>query len=138
MIYLDTSAIVKLIRPEAESDDLVEWLNRRQAESAVTSKLTEVELPRALRREEPARLAAVPAVLARLARFEIDDAVRTTAGAYPHPVLRSLDAIHLATAGHLVASGKSLTAFVTYDSRLATIARDVGLSTACPGRTTQP
>lgn len=134
MIYLDTSAIVKLIRPEAESGDLVEWLNTRRAESVVTSKLTEVELPQGLRRAEPARLAAVPAVLARLARFEMDDAVRATAAAYSHPVLRSLDAIHLATADHLVAAGKSLTAFVTYDSRLATIARDIGLPTACPGR----
>lgn len=43
MIYLDTSVIVKLIRPEAESGDLVEWLSARQGESTLTSKLTEVE-----------------------------------------------------------------------------------------------
>jgi predicted nucleic acid-binding protein len=134
MIYLDTSALVKLIRPEVESAELAAWLNVRQSEHAVTSKLTEVELPRALRREEPARLAAVPSVLARLNRFDIDDAVRATADAYPHRHLRSLDAIHLATADHLVASGKTLTAFVTYDTRLITIAQDIGLATATPGR----
>jgi predicted nucleic acid-binding protein len=134
MIYLDTSAIVKLIRPEAESAELIAWLNDHRSEHAVTSKLTEVELPRALRREEPTRLAAVPAVLARLDRFEIDDAVRATAGAYPHAHLRSLDAIHLATADHLVASGKTLSAFVTYDLKLITVAQDIGLTTAAPGR----
>jgi hypothetical protein len=69
-----------------------------------------------------------------LARFDIDDAVRATAGAYPHRHLRSLEAIHLATADHLVASGKTLTAFVTYDTRLITIAQDIGLATATPGR----
>lgn len=134
MIYLDTSAIVKLIRPEAESSGLAAWLNARPADEAVTSKLAEVELPRALCREEPGRLAAVPGVLARLGRFDIDDAVRATAAAYPHRHLRSLDAIHLATADHLAASGKSLTAFVTYDSRLTTVAREIGLATAAPGR----
>jgi predicted nucleic acid-binding protein len=49
VIYLDSSAIVKMIRPEAESRDLVEWLNRRN-EPAVTSVLAEVEVPRALPR----------------------------------------------------------------------------------------
>ncbi len=133
MIYLDTSAIVKLIRPELESDELTEWLNSRQTEHVITSKLAEVEVPRALRREEPARLAAVPSVLAHLDRLDIDDVVRATAGAYPFPHLRSLDAIHLATADQLVASGKTISAFVTYDKRLAITAGEIGLVTAAPG-----
>ncbi|AEH10098.1 MULTISPECIES: type II toxin-antitoxin system VapC family toxin [Protofrankia] len=134
MIYLDTSAIVKLIRPELESDKLVDWLNAQQNERVITSKLAEVELPRALRREEPARLAAVAGVLAHLDRLDIDDAVRATAGAYPFPHLRSLDAIHLATADQLVASGKTVSAFVTYDRRLAVTAGELGLAVAAPGR----
>lgn len=134
MIYLDTSAIVKLVRPEKESERLTLWLNAQHGQRMITSKLAEVELPRALRRDEPARLGAVPAILARLDRFEIDDAVRATAGAYPHPRLRSLDAIHLATAEQLVASGKSVSAFVTYDVRLAAVATDLGLNVAAPGR----
>jgi Predicted nucleic acid-binding protein, contains PIN domain len=134
VIYLDTSAIVKLVRPEAESGALVTWLNARQAESVVTSKLAEVELPRALRRDEPARLAAVPSVLARLNRMDIDDPVRATAGAYAFPRLRSLDAIHLATADQLVASGHVISEFVTYDKRLADLAGEIGLTVAAPGQ----
>jgi predicted nucleic acid-binding protein len=134
VIYLDTSAIVKLIRPELESNHLTEWLNARHTEHVVTSKLAEVEVPRALRREEPTRLAAVPSVLAHLDRLDIDDAVRATAGAYPFPHLPSLDAIHLATADQLVASGKTISAFVTYDRRLAGTAAELGLVVAAPGQ----
>jgi predicted nucleic acid-binding protein len=60
--------------------------------------LIEVELPRALRRTDPTLLADVPATVARVARYEIYDVVRAAAAAYPDPNLRSLDAIHLATA----------------------------------------
>jgi len=59
MLYLDTSALVKLIRPEPESAALTAWLNARAGEAAVTSALTEVELPRAIRRSAPGQLAAV-------------------------------------------------------------------------------
>ena len=81
MIYLDSSAVVKMIRPGIESRDLVAWLNARN-EVPVTSVLAEVEVPRALRRSGPAYLAAMPGVLARISRVEIDPSVRATAGAY--------------------------------------------------------
>jgi uncharacterized protein len=132
MLYLDTSALVKLVRPEAESAALAMWLNARAGEAAVTSTLTEVELPRAIRRSSPGRLTDVAAVLARLARFEIDAAVRATAAAYTDPGLRSLDAIHLATADHLRSSGKTISSFVTYDSRLAQAAMSAGFTTQAP------
>ena len=133
MIYLDSSAIVKMIRPEAESRELVEWLNRRN-EPAVTSVLAEVEVPRALRRSSPAHLAAMPAVLARISRIEMDAAVRATAGAYVTDALRSLDAVHLATAEVLVASGKTVSAFVTYDTRQAGAVEPTGIRVEIPGR----
>lgn len=133
MLYLDTSALVKLVRPEQESAALADWLNARAGEAAVTSTLTEVELPRAIRRSSPGELAGVTAVLARLARFEIDAAVRATAAAYTDPSLRSLDAIHLATADQLRASGKAISAFVTYDGRLAQAAEAAGFPAAAPG-----
>jgi len=133
VIYLDSSAIVKMIRPEAESRDLVEWLNRRN-EPAVTSVLAEVEVPRALRRSSPAHLAAMPAVLARISRIEMDAAVRATAGAYVTDALRSLDAVHLATAEVLVASGKTVSAFVTYDTRQAGAVEPTGNRVEIPGR----
>jgi len=133
VIYLDSSAIVKMIRPEAESRELVEWLNRRN-EPAVTSVLAEVEVPRALRRSSPAHLAAMPAVLARISRIEMDAAVRATAGAYLTDALRSLDAVHLATAEVLVAAGKTVSAFVTYDTRQAGAVEPTGIRVEIPGR----
>ncbi|AFE13197.1 hypothetical protein MRGA423_12185 [Mycobacterium tuberculosis RGTB423] len=98
MIYLETSALVKLIRIEVESDALADWLDDRTELRWITSALTEVELSRAIRAVSPEGLPAVPSVLARLDRFEIDAVIRSTAAAYPNPALRSLDAIHLATA----------------------------------------
>jgi predicted nucleic acid-binding protein len=131
MIYLDTAALVKLVRREVASDALVDWLNSRPDRLLVSSALAEVELPRALRRTEPDLLAAVPAVLARIAVYEIDDLVRTTAAAYAAALIRTLDAIHLATADAVL--GEDLTAFVTYDRRLLAAADDLGLPTASPG-----
>lgn len=132
MIYLDTAALVKLVRPETESQALIDWLGSRSDEWVVASALVEIELPRALRRSSPGVLGGVAAVLARLYRVDINAAVRATAGAYPEPGLRSLDAIHLATAEFLVASGQPITAFVTYDKRLAEAAERAGLMVAVP------
>lgn len=133
MIYLDSAALVKLVRVEQESAALVDWLNARSDERLVASALVEVEVPRALRRSQPGVLGAVAATLARIDRVGIDAAIRATAAAYVDPYLRSLDAIHLATADELVASGKTVSAFVTYDARLAEAARSAGLMVAAPG-----
>lgn len=132
MLYLDTSALVKLIRREPESDALADWLDAHGSTPWVSSTLVEVELPRALRRVDPTRLTDVPALVARVARYEVDDVVRAAAAAFPDPTVRSLDAIHLATA-HAV-FGSRLTAFVGYDRRLLDAAGAVGLPTAAPGR----
>jgi predicted nucleic acid-binding protein len=69
MLYLDTSALVKLVRREPESDTLADWLDAQTPAPWVSSMLIEVELPRALRRVEPALLADVPAIVARVARY---------------------------------------------------------------------
>jgi uncharacterized protein len=134
VIYLDTAALVKLVRVEAESAALVMWLNARSSEPLVASALVEVEVPRALRRSQPGVLGGVAAVLARLHRVEINAAVRAAAGAYADPTMRFLDAIHLATAELLAASGKTVTAFVTYDKRLAETAGQAGLPIVMPGQ----
>ena len=133
MIYLDSAALVKLVRVEAESRALVDWLNGQAGQRLVASALVEVEVPRALRRSQPAVLGAVAATLARIDRIEIDAAVRATAAAYVDPALRSLGAVHLATADQLVASGKKVVAFVTYDTLLAAAAQAAGLDVVAPG-----
>jgi predicted nucleic acid-binding protein len=134
VIYLDSTAVVKLVRQEAHSADLVAWLNAHTGVPLVASALVEVEVPRALRRAAPQALVGVPAAVGRLFRLEIDATIRATAAAYTEPTLRSLDAIHLATAQVLTnESGSMLTAFVTYDERLLASAAAAGLPAVRPG-----
>ncbi|OKI73852.1 type II toxin-antitoxin system VapC family toxin [Micromonospora sp. CB01531] len=134
MIYLDSAAVIKLLRREQGTPELVGWLNERAGTSLVSSALVEVEVPRALRRAAPQALVGVPSVLGRLYRVEIDAAVRAAAGAYAEPLLRSLDAVHLATAEILARqAGADFAAFVTYDQRLLDAAKTVGLPVASPG-----
>ena len=135
MIYLDSAAVVKLIRQETHSAELVTWLNAHDDAPLVSSTLVEVEVPGAVRRSAPQALVGVPAAIGRLFRLEIDSTIRATAAAFAEPSLRSLDAIHLATAQVLVnESGTELLAFVTYDRRLLHAAKAAGLPTASPGQ----
>ncbi|MEE6140447.1 type II toxin-antitoxin system VapC family toxin [Mycobacterium sp. 050128] len=133
MIYLETSALVKLIRIEVESAALGNWLDEQTELPWITSVLTEVELSRAIRAVAPEGLPAVPSVLARLDRFEIDSVIRSTAAAYPNAGLRSLDAIHLATA-QTAAAAAPLTALVTYDNRLREAAESLAIVVVAPGK----
>jgi predicted nucleic acid-binding protein len=134
VIYLDSAALVKLVRQEEHSANLVAWLNSHPDVPLVSSALVEVEVPRALRRSAPQALVGVPAAVGRLFRLEIDATIRATAAAFTEPTLRSLDAIHLATAQVLTnEAGSTLTAFVTYDQRLLASARTAGFPTASPG-----
>ncbi|MEO6088919.1 MAG: type II toxin-antitoxin system VapC family toxin [Umezawaea sp.] len=132
MIYLDSCALVKLVRREPGSVELVGWLAADQQAGLplVTSSLVEIEVPRALRRSAPDSLAGVPSTLARLFRLEIDQVIRQTAAAYTDPMLRSLNAIHLATAQILAGQ---LSVFVTYDKKLLDAAKGIGIATASPG-----
>ena len=79
MIYLDSAAVVKLVRTEPSTEALVGWLNVRTDVPLVSSVLVEVEVPRALRRSDPTALPAVPATLARITRLEVDATVRAVA-----------------------------------------------------------
>lgn len=132
MIYLDTSALVKLVRVENESAALINWIDDRPDEQLVASTLVEIELPRALRRHQEAALGSVAPILRKLYRIEMSATVRATAAAYQEPALRSLDAIHLATAEFLIASGAALTAFITYNRRLETTAKILGMAVVAP------
>lgn len=133
MIYLDSCAIVKLVTPETESKALASWLAARPTEILFTSTLAEVEVPRALRSCAPGVLGSVAEVLSRMFRLEINNSVRANAGAYVNPHLRSLDAVHLATAASVAVKGKTVSAFVTYDKRLVPMATELGLPVVAPG-----
>ena len=75
-----------------------------------------------------------PRILTGISRIELSAPIRAAAGAYQDPLLRSLDAIHLATAQTVAEStGTEISAFVTYDKRLIAAARAVGVRVEYPG-----
>ena len=136
ILCFDTSAIIKLIREERESGALRLWLAEasRRAAIPVCSALALTEVPRALRRLVPG--AALPAFVAVLDRFNlrvVDSEILMEAGAYMDPLLRSLDAIHLATARSLFQSAADdFEGLLTYDSRLGSAARALGMRVIVP------
>lgn len=133
VLYADASALVKLVRDEAESDALRAYL--RDAD-LVSSELVLTEIPRAVRRAatlEPnlpldLLLERTGAVIEALALRPLDRALLAGAGALAEPALRALDAIHVASAVQL----DPIDAFVTYDERQAAAARLAGLRTMAP------
>ena len=136
IVLLDTSALVKLVRTEAESDALRGWLGAptRGIAELLCSALVLTELPRALRRIAPGRdLPAYRAVLDRLTLYAVDEDVLVAAGELEDPLLRSLDAIHLATARALAdAAGEQFEALVTYDLRMKDAAMRLGVAVVAP------
>jgi predicted nucleic acid-binding protein len=128
-VYLDASAIVKLLVEEAGSADLARYLAGRG--TCITSRISGVEVRRAVARSGGTVDAGrVDALFAALASRELDASLAAAAGRLAPPGLRTLDAIHLATALEL---GFELEAFVTYDQRLAEAAAAAGLPTVSPG-----
>jgi uncharacterized protein len=129
MIYLDSGAVVKLVHAEPESQALRDWLTERAETGWLSSVLVEVESFRALARHSPGATARLPAVLDLIDLVDMNAGIRILAETVAPVTVRSLDAIHLATALHVRAQ---LTSFVTYDKRLADAARAAGLSVDAP------
>jgi uncharacterized protein len=134
LFYADASALVKLVRDEAESGALRAYL---EGADLVSSELVLTEVPRAVRRAvalDPdlpldLLLDRTGQLLDAVALATLDQALLAGAGALAEPALRALDAIHVATAVGL----HPLDAFVTYDERQAAAARLAGLRTTAPG-----
>jgi predicted nucleic acid-binding protein len=126
-IYLDSSAIVKLAVKEAESLALRRYLGRRRP--LVSSALARTEVLRALMPSGAEAVARGRGVLQRLDLVRVNDRILNSAGLLRPPEVRSLDAIHLATAQEL---GDELTALVTYDDRLAAAAQGLGYRVVRP------
>ncbi len=127
-LYLDGSAFVKVVVEEAESAALRAFLAASGARR-VSSALLRAEALRAVRHLGPDALSIVREGLRRVDLIGIDDRILDSAGILDPRVLRTLDAIHLATA---LAVGDDLDAIVTYDERMIAAARLVGLTTAIP------
>jgi uncharacterized protein len=125
--YLDASAFVKLVKDEPESAALDAALEAWPRKSS--SALLEVEGPRAARRTNPLAYDAARALIGGMELVEIDADIRRAAAALEDPGLRSLDAIHLATALSL---GDRCGAFFAYDDRLIAAARAHGLGVTVP------
>ena len=125
--YLDSSAIVKLVVAEPESRALRAHLRRRRP--LVASALARTEVVRALLPAGPIATTRGREVLRRLDLVRVNDRVLDMAGTLEPAQVRSLDAIHLATAQLL---GEDLSQIITYDDRMADAARSLGLKTTSP------
>jgi uncharacterized protein len=126
LTYVDSSAIVKLAVSEPESRALRRYLSRKPL---VASALARTEVARALLPLGSEAVERGEAVLRRVQMLRVNDRILTAAGKMMPPELRSLDAIHLASAHAL---GAGLRCVVTYDARLADAAKDRGCIVVCP------
>jgi predicted nucleic acid-binding protein len=129
MIYLDSAAVVKLVHAEAESQALRDWLDERAETGWTSSVLLEIESSRVLARYAPEAIARLHLVLDLIELVELDASIRILAQTVRPVTVRSLDAIHLATALRI---RSQLTSFVTYDKRLADAAQAAGLTIDMP------
>ena len=126
-IYLDSSALVKLVIAEPESRALRRSLQRQRPR--ITSALARTEVARATMPFGSEAMARSEAVLRRVEIVRINDRILRLAGSLEPSELRSLDAIHLATAQLI---GSDLKWIVTYDERMADAAHVLGMSVRAP------
>jgi predicted nucleic acid-binding protein len=126
--YLDASALVKLIVAEPESGALRRYLGERPR--IISSRIAEVELRRAVARQDEIDAGdRVSSLIATVELLELNAEVARRAGELNPATLRSLDAIHLASA---LVVAPELDAVVAYDTRLAAAARAAGLAVVAP------
>lgn len=127
LTYVDSSAIVKLAVAEPESQALRRFLSRRRP--LVASALARTEVARALMPSGAEAVSRGEEVMRRIYLVRVSDRVLREAGSMQPAELRSLDAIHLASARQL---GSSVKQIVTYDERMADAATASGWSVAAP------
>ena len=129
MIYVDTSALLKLLWVEQGSAEMADLVSDRT--DLTSSSLLAVEMRRGTARAGASALPRADVLLTRVALVAMSDAVVESASRLPDPTLRSLDAIHLATALMLV---EELDVLLSYDDRLLEAAVAHDLPVAAPGR----
>ncbi len=127
-MYVDASALVKVVVDEAESLAVRDYFAARPVQAS--SILVRVEVARAVARRGAPFSDVIDRALDQLSLMDVDASIVRRAATIGPPTLRTLDAIHLASAMEL---GSDLEAIVTYDGRLADAARALGLPVASPG-----
>ncbi len=126
--YLDTSAAVKLVQEERRSAALLTGTAERERVLA-SSSLLHTGLLRATRRSRPDLLTQARALLDHVTLIDVGWEVCERVGLLDPDGMRSLDAIHLASA---LALAGDLEGIVTYDARLQAAALAVGLTVVAP------
>jgi uncharacterized protein len=129
LFYVDTSAALKLLVEENHSKAFAAFYDGNTNSAWVSSTLLRVEVMRAVTRVMPAIIPDARDLLLAFDYITMDDEVADAAMIEPDRMLRSLGAIHLATARII---GSDLDALVTYDDRLMSTARDAGISVESP------
>jgi predicted nucleic acid-binding protein len=129
LYYADTSAVIKLLVEESHSQAFAAFYDGHADAEWVSSALLRIELTRVVTRAIPALLPDARDLLSAFSYIAIDNDVVEGAMNEPDRGLRSLGAIHLATARIL---GEDLTSLVSYDDRLLKAASDAGLGTESP------
>jgi len=129
VIYLDSSALVKLALTEPESAALASWLADRADQDLVSSALHRTEVLRAIWRAEPGALPRGQRIIRRIGRVALSHDILDNAATLPPARLGTAGAIHLASA---LAIRRDLVSFVTYDKPLLDAARDAGLPVDSP------
>lgn len=129
MIYFDTSALVKLVFDETESAALAEWLTHRTDVPKVSSDLSTIELVRTCRRVDENAVEDANLLLGGLDFLHVDRAIVEKAASMVPTELRSLDAIHLASA---ISVRSDLAVLVAYDARLCSAASEAGIEVVSP------
>jgi predicted nucleic acid-binding protein len=129
LYYADTSAVIKLLVEETDSKAFAAFYDAHADAEWVSSALLRIEVTRSVARAMPALLPDARDLLLAFSAIAMDDDIVEGAMNEPDRGLRSLDAIHLATARILA---PDLDALVTYDDRLLRAATEAGLATISP------
>jgi predicted nucleic acid-binding protein len=127
MWYIDSSAILKLIKPEKDSTALIKKL----PSALIASRISRVEVTRTIIRYEPDLLDSTYDVLADIQMVPVEDSIITIAENLPQFInLRSLDSLHIASA---LAIKNVLKGIITYDKEMVIAANALGFKTLSPG-----
>jgi uncharacterized protein len=129
VIYLDSSALVKLAVTEPESDALNAYLAERPGQALISSSLHRAEVLRAIWRSEPGALPRAQRIIRRVSLVTLSHELLDDAGTVAPGSLPTTAAIHLAAA---LTIRRDLTAFVCYDRQLFAAAAAAGLPVAAP------